>query len=281
MNAEMTQRQNLGQPSGIFGAGDEFSGERIYCDRVPHPWGSGGGGGPTRRRWGTRLYLGIKAAVEWVVALLLLLLTSPIVLILAAMVKLTSPGPAFYSQTRLGLNGKLFSIFKLRTMAHNCEAKSGPQWSRNGDARVTPLGKILRETHLDELPQLFNVLLGHMSLVGPRPERPEFAERLARALPHYMGRLRVRPGITGLAQVNLPPDADIEDVRRKLAFDLYYVERIGLILDVRIFVCTVFQFMAQGASACCRMLVGSYGEAVERNFGKVLQSDGRKAVPAE
>jgi lipopolysaccharide/colanic/teichoic acid biosynthesis glycosyltransferase len=279
MNAEMTEKQSLGQPYTMFGPGENFAAERVSIDRAPG--GGPGGSRPTRRGWKTRVYLVARGGLEWLLALILLLLTSPVVLVLAALVKLTSPGPAFYSQTRLGLNGKQFKIFKLRTMGHNCEAHSGPQWSRNGDTRVTPLGKILRETHLDELPQLFNVLLGHMSIVGPRPERPEFADRLARALPNYMERLRVRPGITGLAQVNLPPDADIEDVRRKLAFDLYYVDRIGLILDARIFVCTVFQFMAQGASACCRMLVGKYGEAVERSFGKVLKPEGRQAVHAE
>ena len=272
MKAEVTQRQGLDPQGAVFGPTNGHGQERVYCDRTP------AGGRPHRRRRRTRIYLVVKAVIEWVIALTLLILSSPVVLTLAVMVKLSSPGPAFYSQTRLGLDGRRFRIFKLRTMAHNCEAQSGPQWSRNGDTRVTRLGKILRETHLDEIPQLLNVLLGHMSLVGPRPERPEFAFRLERALPNYMERLRVLPGITGLAQVNLPPDSDIEDVRRKLAFDLYYVERVGLVLDVRIFVCTAFQFLAHGASACCRMLVGSYGEAVERRFGQVLRTDGREAV---
>jgi lipopolysaccharide/colanic/teichoic acid biosynthesis glycosyltransferase len=191
------------------------------------------------RQW----YLPCKYAVEFVVAFCLLALTSPIILLVALLVKLTSSGPAFYAQTRSGKWGRPFSIYKLRTMHHNCEAKSGPQWSKPGDARITPLGRFLRRTHLDELPQLWNVVRGDMGLIGPRPERPEFIPTLAQTLPHYTDRLLVRPGMTGMAQVQLPPDTDMASVRRKLAYDLYYVRYVSFWLDLRILAGTSFYLL--------------------------------------
>jgi lipopolysaccharide/colanic/teichoic acid biosynthesis glycosyltransferase len=187
-----------------------------------------------RKTW----YPTCKAISEFVLAALLLVITAPIVAIAALLVKLTSRGPAFYTQIRLGLNGKPYTIYKLRTMAHNCEKLSGPQWSSSGDARITAVGRLLRRSHLDELPQLWNVLRGDMSLIGPRPERPEFVPQLERALPHYRARLNVRPGVTGLAQVQLPPDTDLGSVRRKLAYDLYYVRQMSPLMDLQILVCT-------------------------------------------
>jgi lipopolysaccharide/colanic/teichoic acid biosynthesis glycosyltransferase len=163
-----------------------------------------------------------------------------VVLVSALLVRLTSPGPAFYRQTRVGIRGRQFTICKLRTMVHDCERDSGPTWSKLGDPRITPVGRFLRRTHLDELPQLWNVLRGDMSLIGPRPERPEFVAVLAKRLPHYPLRHAVRPGLTGLAQVQLPPDTDISSVRRKLACDLYYVRKRGIWLDVRILAATGF-----------------------------------------
>src|SRR5439155_12868491 len=115
------------------------------------------------------------------------------------LVKLTSRGPALYTQTRLGRNGRPFTIYKLRTMQHRCESLTGARWSTPGDPRITPVGRFLRKTHLDELPQLWNVLRGDMALVGPRPERPEFVPQLEQAVPHYRDRLLVRPGVSGLA----------------------------------------------------------------------------------
>jgi lipopolysaccharide/colanic/teichoic acid biosynthesis glycosyltransferase len=186
-------------------------------------------------------YLWVKAAVDGVAALLLLVLTAPLILSAMLLVKLTSRGPALYSQTRLGRHGLPFTIFKIRTMVHECESLTGARWSVPGDARVTPVGRWLRKTHIDELPQLWNVLCGAMSLVGPRPERPEFVPRLEQALPHYRARLLVRPGVTGLAQVQLPPDTDLGSVRTKLAYDLHYVRDIGFWLDVRISWATVLK----------------------------------------
>ncbi len=184
------------------------------------------------------LYTACKRAVEFVAALALLLLTAPVLLMAALLIKLTSRGPAFYTQVRVGLRGRPFTIYKLRTMIHNCESLTGPRWAIPDDPRITRLGHFLRVSHLDELPQLLNVLKGDMSLVGPRPERPEFVKELERALPAYRGRLAVRPGVTGLAQVQLPADTDLESVRRKLAHDLFYVRAGGLWLDLRIMLCT-------------------------------------------
>lgn len=184
-----------------------------------------------------------KYCGDFAIALVLLAFSWPLILLAALLVKLTSRGPVLYSQTRLGLNGHPFKIYKLRTMVHNCEHQTGPLWSTPGDPRITPVGKFLRNTHLDELPQLWNVLCGEMSLVGPRPERPEFATKLELAIPLYRERLIVRPGVTGLAQVQLPPDTNLDEVRRKLAYDLHYVRQISFWLDLKIVLgtgCKVF-----------------------------------------
>jgi lipopolysaccharide/colanic/teichoic acid biosynthesis glycosyltransferase len=181
-----------------------------------------------------------RAAVQYVLAAGLLVLCAPVMLVVAVLVRATSPGPVIYSQTRLGWRGRRFRIYKFRTMWHDCERRSGPRWSSPGDPRVTPLGRFLRWSHLDELPQLWNVLRGDMCLVGPRPERPEFVRVLREAIPPYTLRLHVRPGVTGLAQVQLPSDTDLGSVRRKLAYDLYYIQHGGLSLDLRLIVCTAF-----------------------------------------
>src|SRR3954468_14427190 len=165
-----------------------------------------------------------KRAVDAALAAVLLVPAAPLILAAMALVKLTSRGPAIYTQVRAGLGGKPFTIYKIRTMARDCEARTGPVWSTGRDRRITPVGRFLRRSHLDELPQLWNVAMGDMSLVGPRPERPEFVAELERQVPHYRKRLLVPPGLTGLAQVQLPPDSDVEDVRRKLVFDLYYAK---------------------------------------------------------
>jgi lipopolysaccharide/colanic/teichoic acid biosynthesis glycosyltransferase len=189
----------------------------------------------------TNPYFRLKSVLEFVGAAILLILTSPLILVVTVLVKLTSRGPAIYSQMRVGQFGKPYRIYKIRTMVHDCEKQSGARWCARRDPRVTGLGRILRRTHLDELPQLWNVIRGDMSLIGPRPERPEFIPALQQAIPHYTDRLLVRPGVTGLAQVQLPADTDLKSVRRKLAYDLYYVRQVGLWLDLRILACTVFK----------------------------------------
>jgi lipopolysaccharide/colanic/teichoic acid biosynthesis glycosyltransferase len=185
-----------------------------------------------------------KVCLDTVVASILLTLSVPLILVLIVLVRLTSRGPGLYRQVRLGLGGRPFVLYKIRTMAHDCERSSGPKWSTPGDPRVTRLGWILRRTHLDELPQLWNVVCGEMSLVGPRPERPEFVSQLEPVLPRYRERLTVRPGVTGLAQVQLPPDEDLASVRRKLACDLYYIARMSPWLDARIIMATALKLAA-------------------------------------
>lgn len=182
------------------------------------------------RRW----YWPMKATTDWLLALILFLFLLPIMLVTAMLVKLTSVGPVLYTQTRLGRSGRSFRIVKFRTMVHRAEAKTGAVWSKPGDPRITKLGRFLRETHVDEFPQLLNVLMGQMSLVGPRPERPEITSDLEWHIPQYRERLAVKPGITGLAQVNLPADSDLEGVQKKLEHDLYYINGVGPWLDFRI-----------------------------------------------
>jgi lipopolysaccharide/colanic/teichoic acid biosynthesis glycosyltransferase len=197
---------------------------------------------PNARRHGVAgkhpMYTRAKTIIEFVLAIVFMAVAAPLIVLLAAAVKLTSRGPAFYSQVRLGKDSRPYRIIKLRTMLHNCEGPTGPQWSTSNDPRVTRLGAFLRATHLDELPQLWNVVRGEMSLVGPRPERPEFVAKLEQAIPDYRVRMTVRPGITGLAQVNLPPDTDIDSVRRKLKYDLQYMRRFGLLVDLKLLACS-------------------------------------------
>ncbi len=187
-------------------------------------------------------YLPVKALLDFVLGLTLLLLFLPIILVSALLVRLTSKGPAFYLQTRVGKDGRLFRIIKLRSMRQDAEAKTGAVWCREEDDRVTPLGKILRATHLDEFPQLINVVLGDMSLVGPRPERPEFVHKFELQIDGYATRLSVRPGITGLAQLRLPADTDLNSVRGKLEFDQYYVRHLNPLLDAIAMVTTAANF---------------------------------------
>jgi lipopolysaccharide/colanic/teichoic acid biosynthesis glycosyltransferase len=190
-----------------------------------------------------RPYLAVKSALEFIAATIMLVMAMPFIAFAAVLVKLTSRGPVFYSQVRVGHAGKPYHIFKIRTMVHECEKQSGARWCTTHDPRITPVGRFLRRTHLDELPQLWNVIRGDMSLIGPRPERPEFVPALQRAIPHYTDRLLVRPGVTGLAQVQLPADTDMESVRRKLAYDLYYVRQLSFWLDMRILLCTAFKVL--------------------------------------
>ncbi|HJT77890.1 MAG TPA: sugar transferase [Gemmataceae bacterium] len=204
-----------------------------------------------------------KVTADFVAALVLFVVALPIMVAVGLLVKLTSRGPVIYRQTRLGLDGRPYVLRKIRTMAHNCELHSGPRWSTGHDPRVTPLGRFLRKSHLDELPQLWNVLCGEMSLVGPRPERPEFVPTLERSIPRYRERLRVRPGITGLAQVWLPPDTDLNSVRRKLAYDLYYVRHLGPWLDLRLVVCTGLSLVGVPFHVGGRLLCLPGGDAVE------------------
>lgn len=217
----------------------------------------------------------LKRAVDVVGATALLIVLAPVLLVVACLVKLTSRGPVLYSQVRVGLNlrkrdadrrkcdvnsplpsglperrasgndrrterayGREFVLYKFRTMVSDAE-KNGAQWAQTNDPRITPLGRILRKTRLDELPQLWNVLRGEMSLVGPRPERPVFIQQLSDEIPDYLQRLGLKPGITGMSQVLNGYDEDLESVRRKVAFDLLYLQNCCLRNDLKILFRTV------------------------------------------
>lgn len=210
----------------------------------------------------TSLQMMMKDVFDRGVALAGLIVAAPIMAVVAILVRCTSSGPAIYAQLRIGYHGKLFHCYKFRSMYHNCEKTSGAVWAARNDSRITPLGKILRATYLDELPQLFNVLMGEMSLVGPRPERPEITAKLRRQFPHdYYKRLLVKPGITGLAQINQHSDLDIADVRRKLHYDLLYVRQMSLWLDIKTIIGTVSPIVTRSHQSPQRRRSAAAGKA--------------------
>jgi lipopolysaccharide/colanic/teichoic acid biosynthesis glycosyltransferase len=226
------------------------------------------------------LYLGVKHGLDFVLALFLFILTGPIILLCALLVRLTSRGPAFYSQIRLGQGGRPYRIYKLRTMYHLSEAQSGPQWSQVGDPRVTLLGRFLRRTHLDELPQLWNILRGEMSLVGPRPERPEFVLPLTEVVPLYPLRMLVRPGVTGLAQVQAPADTDVASVRTKVSYDLHYIWHVNLWLDLRLLVATGFKVIGASFGFLCKAFALPARAVVESHYLSLQQGTPQTAATA-
>jgi lipopolysaccharide/colanic/teichoic acid biosynthesis glycosyltransferase len=220
---------------------------------------------------------GLVRCLDVGVASTALVVLSPLMLLVAGLIKATSPGPVFYKQLRVGHNrrdgcrrssagsggprdrrrsdrrvhhahGRLFHILKFRTMIVNAE-EYGPQWSSKDDPRITTIGKFLRLTRLDETPQFVNVLRGQMSLIGPRPERPYFVDQFADCIPEYTERLRVRPGITGLAQVTLDYDSSIDDVKKKLEQDLRYVRTRSIWQDLKILLRTAV-VVTTGKGAC-------------------------------
>jgi lipopolysaccharide/colanic/teichoic acid biosynthesis glycosyltransferase len=209
-------------------------------------------------------YSVVKHAIDWIATLVMIVFAAPVIIVSLVLVKLTSNGPALYRQTRLGLDRKPFEMLKIRTMGHNCENGTGAVWSGPHDQRVTRVGRFLRDTHLDELPQLWNVLRGEMSLIGPRPERPELVDRIERVLPHYSQRMLVRPGLTGFAQIQHTADLSLDHVRRKLNYDLYYIEHMSPLLDLRIAVGTVFYFLGMMLRAIGKLAVRSHGRVVEQ-----------------
>ena len=181
----------------------------------------------------TRTLLAAKRAFDVVAAVCGLVLASPLMLLATIIVKLESPGdPILYHQDRVGLNGKVFTIHKFRTMRTDAEAGTGPIWSRANDTRVTSVGRFMRKTRLDEIPQLWNVLCGEMSLIGPRPERPSFVEQLTQQIPFYGQRHVVKPGLTGWAQVRYSYGASVEDAVEKMQYDLFYVKNMSMRFDV-------------------------------------------------
>lgn len=186
-----------------------------------------------------RSYDYLKRAFDVVGAVTLLTILSPIMLAIAAAIRFSSPGRIVFKQRRLTKGGQEFIMYKFRTMVTNAESMTGAVWANVRDVRITPFGRLLRATRLDELPQLVNVLRGEMSLIGPRPERPEMARDLARELPGFNRRMAVRAGLSGLAQVSSGYAACVDSYRVKLAHDLYYVENRSLLLDLKIALKTV------------------------------------------
>ena len=180
----------------------------------------------------------MKRVIDVVVSTVFLIAVLPVCLITALAIRLESKGPIFYLQERVGLNGKVFKVVKFRSMRADAE-KDGPQWAKAGDNRVTRVGAFIRLTRIDEIPQILNVLRGDMSFIGPRPERPFFVDQLRKEIPYFDLRHKVRPGITGWAQINYPYGASVEDAKSKLSYDLYYIKRNDLVMDLVILLQTV------------------------------------------
>jgi len=189
-----------------------------------------------------------KRAVDICLALVGLLFSAPLLLAVAVLVKTTSQGGMFFCQTRVGQRGQNFQIIKLRTMCHDAEDLCGAVWASKNDSRITPVGRVLRKFRLDEFPQFWNVLKGEMSLVGPRPERPEFVGQLKQKFPYYNERHTVKPGITGWAQINYGYGASEEDALRKLEYDLFYIKNLSLIFDLYIVLKTVKIVLVSGGA---------------------------------
>jgi exopolysaccharide biosynthesis polyprenyl glycosylphosphotransferase len=181
----------------------------------------------------------LKRISDVIISLLILLVSLPINILVTFAIKLDSKGPVLFKQERSGMGNKNFNIYKFRSMYQDAEKYTGPVWSQKDDPRVTQVGKIIRKLRIDEIPQMFNVLKGEMSLVGPRPERPYFVEQLSEQIPYYKRRLKVRPGITGWAQVKHKYDESIEDVKVKLRYDLFYIENMSLRMDIKILARTI------------------------------------------
>ena len=209
---------------------------------------------PSTHATEARFYPILKRLLDVVFALTALVVLLPVMILIAIAILLDNPGPVLYSQERVGLNrrrrarpgsggqsryGRRFMIFKFRSMVFDAERGTGAVWATHGDPRVTRLGSILRRTHLDELPQFFNVLRGDMSIVGPRPERPEIVGRLVTMVPGYEQRFDVLPGITGLAQVEYTYDHSLQTAMRKLEYDLFYIQRRNMLFDVKLMAATL------------------------------------------
>ena len=182
--------------------------------------------------------LKIKRLLDVFISGIGLVILSPLYTLISVLIRTTSQGPAFYNQVRCGVNNREFMLHKFRTMVKDAET-DGARWSQPGDTRVTRIGRFLRKMRLDELPQLWNVLVGDMSFIGPRPERPDFVKELTDDIPYYELRHLVKPGITGWAQIKYPYGSTIEDAKNKLAFDLYYIKNYSLALDLYILLRTI------------------------------------------
>jgi lipopolysaccharide/colanic/teichoic acid biosynthesis glycosyltransferase len=211
-----------------------------------------------------QMYESIKRVMDVTGSLTALALLSPVCMVVTAYIKLFSQGPVLFKQTRLGRNGKPFEIYKFRTMRIDAEKDSGPVWAKHNDHRFIPGGGFLRKTHVDEIPQFINVLKGEMSIIGPRPERPYFVAQLKDKITDYEKRLLIKPGITGLAQVQHRADESIQDVRTKVHYDLFYIKKKSLFFDLVILLKTLEVIVHPGVK-----IRGKYHES-----GKKSQTSG-------
>jgi sugar transferase (PEP-CTERM system associated) len=193
-------------------------------------------GGGFRR---SAAFIWVRRVISFVISLIGLILALPLIPLIMLAIRLDSKGPVFYTQTRVGKQGRIFKVVKFRTMREDAEAASGPKWAGDNDPRVTRVGKFLRSLRLDEIPQLWCVLKGDMAFVGPRPERPEFVDMLSKEIPYYGVRHMVRPGLTGWAQVNYKYSSTVKDSREKLQYDLFYIKNASIGLDLLIMFLTV------------------------------------------
>lgn len=207
---------------------------RVDLDMIQPSWFAFSGGFR-----GNSSYRGFKRVLDLGASLALLCLSLPIMILAAIATRLDGPGPIILRQTRVGLNGNPFVLLKFRTMIADAEADGVPRWADQNDSRITRVGSLLRRTRIDELPQLFNILKGEMSFVGPRPERPHFVEQLNRQIPYFEYRHALKPGLAGWAQLYHHYAASVSDTKRKLEYDLYYVTHCGLLLDLLIILQTV------------------------------------------
>jgi sugar transferase (PEP-CTERM system associated) len=196
----------------------------------------------------SRVLSGFKRFTDITAAGAGLLILLPLMLVVGLMIKLTSPGPALYSQRRVGKDGRLFTIYKFRSMRQDAEARTGAVWSTENDPRVTKFGRFIRRTRLDELPQLWNVMVGDMSLIGPRPERPEFVSSLTEQIPYYGQRHVVRPGLTGWAQIRHRYGSSVEDAMQKFQYELFYIKHMSPAFDFFIIVETVKTVLVRAGS---------------------------------
>ncbi len=212
----------------------ERSHKKLLLEQINPSWFFFSGG--FRR---TALFVVIKRFLDIVLSLLGLVITLPFFPIIALLIKVDSPGPLFFKQIRTGFNERTFVLYKFRTMRQDAELATGAVWSTENDPRITRIGVFLRTSRIDELPQFFNVLRGDMSFVGPRPERPEFVEKLKQVIPYYSKRHFVKPGLTGWAQVCYPYGASVEDAVEKLRYDLYYTKNLSAFLDLLIVLETI------------------------------------------
>lgn len=228
----------------------------------------------------------VKRWFERLIAWSSIIVVGPILLLLAILIRATSSGRAFLWQERVGLGGRVFRMLKLRSMFEDAEQWTGAVWALEDDPRVTPVGHYLRLLHLDELPQIWNVARGDMSFIGPRPERPEFVDSLIDQIPGYECRLAVLPGVTGLAQVNLPPDQTPDCVRRKIELDLEYIFTAEPSLDLRVILCTFLKMFGVSRERAAKLAniyreptltsgfteVRDFEDETQANFGELADT---------